>query len=201
MKAVVTTRGIPAAKGALYGIKNGFPKAMTRAINKTLTGARTDAVDEISKVLNLTKTRIRKDFSKRNSTWKTLEGRFYSTGKPVGLASFAGTRQTKKGVSFKIFKRGKRSIIGGAFVAERRGANHVFLRKYRKGKKKGQAVKPNFPYGVLPRSYRLPVWRLTGPRVQDIYDDKPVMDSVLKKAGERFDKNLDYETDRLLRSV
>lgn len=201
METAIKTEGIAAAKVALYGIKNGFPKATTRAVNKTLTGSRTDATKELAGILNISQKRIRQDFSIHKATWKKLEGSLKSTGEPVGLASFAGTRQTKKGVSVKIFKRGKRSIIGGAFVAERRGANHVFLRKYRKGKKKGQAVKPNFPYGVLPRSYRLPVWRLTGPRVQDIYDDKPVMDAVLKKAGNRFDKNLDYETDRLLRSV
>ncbi|KKN52428.1 hypothetical protein LCGC14_0612820 [marine sediment metagenome] len=182
----------------LSGIKNGYPKVLSRSVNKTVTGVRTDAVNEIYKNLNLTKTRIRKDFKIKKMTWAYLTARIVSKGAPVGLAAFAGTRQTKKGVSVKVKRAGKRSILKHAFIADAKKAavfgsktrTHVFWRKY-----KGPRSKPKagFSYGALPRTYRLPVERLVGPRIQDILDEPKVMKPVMKMADDRLAVNLQRE--------
>ena len=182
----------------MTGIKNGYPKVLTRAVNKTLTGVRTDAVGEIYKDLNLTKTRIRKDFKIKKMTWSYLTARIISKGAPVGLAAFTGTRQTKKGVSVKVKRSGKRSILKHAFIADAEKTatfgsitrTHVFWRKY-----SGPRSKPRvgFSYGALPRKYRLPVERLIGPRIQDIFDEPKVMKPVMKMADDRLAVNLQRE--------
>ena len=50
-------------KTTMAAIGKSYGPVLSRAINKTLTGTRTDSVNEIWKTLNLTKTRIRKDFT------------------------------------------------------------------------------------------------------------------------------------------
>lgn len=164
-------------QSALTGIKNGYPKVLTRAINKSMTGIRTDATAEIYKELNLTKKRIRKDFKIRKMTWTKLEAWINSKGKPVGLASFTGTWQTKKGVSAKVKRATRKKVIRHAFTNPVGGIKHAFLRKKVGGVRVG----------------RYPIERLTGPRIQDIYANKQVMARVLKKADARMSKNLNRE--------
>ena len=181
----------------MTGIKDGYPKVLTRAVNKTLTGVRTDATGEISKELNLTKTRIRKDFKITKMTWTKLKAKIDSTGKPLGLADFTGTKPRAKGVSVKVKKTGTRSIIAHAFMTKGRGGvkDIVGRRKY-----KGDRVKKRigFAYAALPLKYRYDVEWLTGPRIQDIFDEPKVMKPVMKMADDRLAVNLQRELNREL---
>jgi len=188
MKIELSQADLLRAKVLLAGIKNGYPKVLTRAINKSLTGARTDAVDEIAKDLNLTKTRIRKDFGEpKKATWSDLTGRLDCYGKPVPLDHFIGTRATAtKGVSVKVKKNSKRAMIRYAF--ERGGL--VFRREW-KGPRKPKD--PRIKYGALPKKFRLKIQRLTGPRIEDIYDD--LMPEVQARVGARLLKNFDHELE------
>ncbi len=191
----------------LTGIKNGYPKVLTRAVNKTLTGVRTDAKKEIAKDLNLTQKRIGEDFKIRKMSFSRLTGQIDSVGKPVGLASFTGTKQKAKGVSVKVKKTGKRSIIKHTFLANVRGKTeagdkeHVFYRLYTGPRAK---FRPGFPYSMLPKKYRYPgapgasLERKTGPRVQDIYASDKVMKPVLSMADDRLAANLEHELNREL---
>lgn len=183
-------------KRIAYGIKNGHIKVMTRAVNKTMTGIRTDAVQEIYNVLNLTKKRIRRDFAIRKMTWSSPEARIVSIGKPVSLTTFSGTREVKSGVSVKVKRTGSRKIIKRAFIeATKGGSKQAFWREYQGPR---TMFRPGVSYARLPRKYRYPIRRLTGPRIQDIYDDPMVMNKVMKKADDRLSKNLDRETAYLL---
>ena len=188
----------------MTGIKDGYPKVVSRAVNKTLTGVRTDAVGEISKKLNLTKTRIRKDFEIKKATRVYLFGRIVSKGVPVGLAAFTGTKQRAKGVSVKVKKSGKRTILKHTFLADVTKARSfgtytntlVFYRLYEGTR---APFRSNFRYGVLPRKYRFPkdpknsLEAKTGPRIQDIYDEPEVMKPVMKMADDRLTVNLQRE--------
>lgn len=187
---------IKAVRGALYGIRNGFPRVLTRAVNKTLLGVRTDATQEIYNLLNLTKKRIRKDFSITKMTWSSPVARIASTGKPVSLTTFAGTRHVKTGVSVKIKRTGARKVIRHAFVEEVKGAKQAFRREYRGTR---APFRPGFAYARMPRTYRYPIHRLTGPRIQDIYDDPAVMGKVMEKTDKRLSTHLDREVAYELR--
>ena len=184
-------------KVALAGVKNGASRVLSRAINKTLDGVRTDSVKEISKDITPKASVIRGTFTVKKTSVSNLEGRTSSKGKPLGLIHYLAN-QTKKGVSVKVKRAGKRSVIPGAFIVKAKGATNVFWREYRGPKKKPV---PGFPYGVLPQPYRFKIHRLTGPRVPDIMDKPEVMKEILSAADVRLDKNLanqiDYELSRL----
>lgn len=170
----------------LADIKAGPRTVTVRATNKTLAGVRTDAVAEVYKDLNLTKARIRKDFKISRASAAGPSGRVTATGTPVGLASFSGTAQRAKGTSVKVKRGGRRSIIRHAFVAEIKKAKNVWWRALKHGGPPGKRVA------------RLPIDRLTGPRIEDILAKPAVMGVVMAKAGDRFAKNIDHETDYML---
>jgi hypothetical protein len=179
-------------KATMAAIGKSAKPVMARAINKTLMGTRTDAVGEIYKSLNLTKTRIRKDFSLHKASTMIVRGSVLAKGKPIGLISFSGTKQLKSGfVSFKVHRREKPTKLRHAFIARASGTNNVFERiTYGK-----RPFRPGFPYAVLPHKYRFPVKRLTGPRIEDDYSQKIIIDPVSIMAGNRLTKNVDSQID------
>ncbi|OGP61899.1 MAG: hypothetical protein A2V65_01270 [Deltaproteobacteria bacterium RBG_13_49_15] len=176
---------------AIAGAGGSPPKVVSRAVNKTMTGIRTDATTEIGAILNLKKSRIRDDFKIKKMSMQTMTGNISSTGKPVGLINF-GAKKVSKGVSVQVKKTKPRSTLYHAFITTAKGAENVFSRAYRGAR---ATVRPGFAYGRLPRLYRFPIERLTGPRIQDIYDDPAVMGAVLKKADTRLKTNLSHEMD------
>lgn len=183
----------------MAGIKNGYPKVVSRAINKTLTGVRTDAVNVIYSQLNLTKTRIRKDFSIKKSNWSVLEGRISASGKGVNLVEF-GARQLKRGgVSVKIKRTGAREKFGHMFIATAKGNRLVFERSEKIYM--GRAPVPGRAYAKLPRAMRLPIHAKPGPAIEDYFGDERAMKPVLEKAKDRMDKalgeSLDFELSKL----
>lgn len=193
------TSDVLAVRAMLSGIKGGANRAIGQAINKTLTGGRTDATNELTEELNLTKTRVRKDFKVYKAYWSggNPVGSLVSSGKPVGLASFQRTRQTKKGVSVQVKKRRPRKVLRHAFIATANKSKNVFWRKKQKGVPRKPARK-GLVYAKLPRKFRYPILRLKGPRIQDIYAKTEVMSPVIRKIDVRLKKNLSYEVQRIL---
>ncbi len=180
---------------AVGGIKNGLVAVRTRAVNKTLTGAKTEAVAAVYMKLNLTKTRIRQDFYITKATYTKPVGKLEARGKPVGLISFSGTRPTLKGVSVLVRRDGVRTILRHAFIATAKTAENVWWREWSGPR---QPKKPTVKYGRLPRDYRYDIHRLEGPRIEDILADDTTMYEVMDRSAIRYRDNLDYELDRLL---
>ena len=196
---------------ALDGIRNGAPRALKGAVNRTLQGVKTSMARETSKVLALPQRRIKKDIhiAKRAST-SDFSGRVTSKGQPVSLHSF-GAREKKRGVSVKVLKSEGRKTIEGAFI---------FMAKYtekKTGKKKinlmvgwrektaenagqigSKKRKPWMEYAALPPRYRYPVEALHGPRIQDITSRPEVIGAVEEAGRERLKKELASQVDRLL---
>jgi len=174
-----------------------------RAVNKTLAGVRTDAVQEIYNILNLTKTRIRKDFNISKATWDGSGGRVYATGIPVGLASF-GARQTLKGVSIQVLRSSKRTLLKHAFIAtQSRNDGTTYKNVYWRSwdGARTQRVKGRSYTGKYRYSKQFPLERKEGPRIEDIFARKTVMAAVEKKADARLSKNIDYELTRFLKTL
>ena len=168
------------------------PKIIYRSINKALTGVRTDAVNAVYQQLNLTKTRIRKDFDAPVKAHAgKLRGSIAARGKPVGLMSF-GAKQLKNGtISVKVLRGGSKKKLKHSFIATAKGAENVWWRKtiYKR------PVKPGVNYAKLPKKYRLPVELRSGPRIEDILAKSAVYSDVELKGWTR----LRAEYARLLR--
>jgi len=186
------------AQTALRKIPKGIERVTVRAVNKTLTGVRTDSVREIQKVITPKASVIRKEISIQKATVARPSGRVESRGKPLGLAHYRA-RQTKKGVTVQVKKQNRRKLVKGAFMATPKGAKNVFWRYYHTGRPK--PVRQGFPYGRLPAEYRLPVQRLTGPAIPDVMGDARVFNEIEKKAGLRLKTNFDHELSYMLRKL
>jgi hypothetical protein len=182
----------------LSEVKNAPARVISRAINKTLTGVKTDASTAVRGIITAKKSAVDKTFKSSIATLTNLSGAFQSTGRPLPLIDYAA-RQTKAGVSVQVKKLKPRKVIPGTFIstvrssqqAEAGSAGHtgVFWRVYRGDKK---PVKKT-GYSKLPKKYRLPIEQKFGPRVPDILSNEPVMAGVLKKADERLHTNMERE--------
>jgi hypothetical protein len=164
------------AKIMLAAVGRSADPIIYRAINKSMAKGQTRAVSKISRVVNLTATRIRKDFKQHKAFSGRLSGTLLAEGKPVGFMSFSGTKELKTGgVSVKIRKDRPRFRMVHAFIARGRGGKHqVFEREdwY------GRPWKPGYPYAKMPKSYRLGLDRLSAIAIEDYYKDNRIYNDV-----------------------
>ena len=177
----------------LGGIKGLSERVTVRALNKTLTGVKTDASAEIRTVVTAKKAAVDETFKIQKASTGNMTAMISSTGKPLALIDYSA-RQTQKGVSVQVRKDRSRKIVQSAFITTMKsGHNGVFWREWHGGTKK--PVNPKMVYSKLPRQYRLKIKELYGPRVPDIMSNEPVMKNILAKAGGRLHSNLVHETD------
>jgi hypothetical protein len=195
----------------LATIKDGSKTAIRLATNEVLKGVRTDAVKYIDAKVTLKPTIIRKHFSLGKMTVANLRASVDCIGDPLPLIHYGAT-SVVKGVKVKILAKGTRDLVKHAFIATM-GSTHrgVFWRSTRQ-----KGIRPSrFPVGKKTKvpspvkrsgeqklaggtTFQLPIHELYGPRVPDIFDDNDIMDLVLQGTSLRFNKRLDYHTNRLL---
>jgi hypothetical protein len=189
MEIKINPADLAAVKRMLGGMKDAAPKVLSRALNKTLTGVKTDASTEIRAIITAPKASVDKTFRVVNATPTNLSALFESKGRPLPLIDF-GARQTTKGVSVQVKRASARSVIAGAFIGTlKSGHKGVFWRQWHGDKR----PKKPLAYGTLPKKFRLPIEQRFGPRIPDILSNQPVMATVLKKAEERLHKNIEHE--------
>lgn len=190
------------AQRALSEIKNGTATAMYRAINRALDGVSTDAAKVIATEVNLTQKIIKGDFSTYKATPDKIAGTFRSRGRPVALIHY-GASQVGTGVSVRIKKDRPRKVIAYAFIATMKSGHQGVFQRTTDKKGTGTPIGStgklllNDP-GKWPRQYRLPIKELFGPRVEDIFENKPVMDETLDKAAIRLNERFEHEVEYLL---
>jgi hypothetical protein len=186
---------------ALTGIKNGYAKVVSRSLNRTITGVRTDAVREIQMVITPTAKTIRATFTMIKASPRKLTAAVKSSGNALPLIEYRA-RATKKGVTVQVKKKSKRSLISRAFIATMKsGHKGVFFRDYIFNLYPARKARHGVAYATMPRKYRLPIEELYGPGVPDILSNDSVMKPILKKANERLHKELgnqlNYELSKL----
>ena len=173
---------------------------MRRAINETLTGVKTDAARVVYEDLNLTQTRIKKNFYTRNATGSDITGLFRSKGDPVNLASFTGSRMTTRGLSVKVKRSGTRATLKHGFLWTRttkagEEASTAFQRAW-KGPRTSASTA--LPWKLMNQKYRRPVETLTGPRIEDILGKPDVIQYLQAAAGERLSKNINDQLEYIM---
>jgi len=189
-------------KSMLRGLDAIVPIVLSRSINDTLAGVKTDASTEIRSVITATKTVVDKAMRINKSFPLYLQGSVEISGRPLPLIAYSA-RQTLKGVSVQVRKDRARKVIPGTFITTVRtaaqaeggyeGHEGVFWRKWhagtgKKGKNMGKKA-----WKRMDPAYRLPIEQRFGPRIPDIIENDPVMNAVLEKSDDRMHKNLDRE--------
>lgn len=203
MKVEFNKADIVAVEHMLSEIKNGAKKALVTSINATLVTTNTQAAKAVGAYLALTAKRIKKNFRLQKANFSSVKGSFTSTGGPIGLYQYAA-RQLKTGVSFKVKRVGSRSTLRHAYIAKGRSAAsgenpgnlHVFWREY-DGVRSISKKKIN--YAALPKKYRLPVERLTGPRIEDALSKPTILGPLQTAASDLLQTNLSKKVDDILR--
>lgn len=115
-----------------------IPKALYRATNKTADAVEARVVDDISAELALTKRAIRggrkgkgENIRIRRGDYRSPNAEVIVSGMRMPLIDYKA-RQSKRGVSYKIGRSGKRTTLKQAFIATMKsGHRGVFMRKKR----------------------------------------------------------------------
>jgi hypothetical protein len=204
MASVTINQADIAKVQALLGdLKDKYKSVMTTSINKTLATAKTQATARIANEINLKSSRIKEDFSIKKANFGDISGSLKATGKPVGLVNF-GANQTQKGVSVKVLKSGSRSVVKHAFIAARGSKEHVYWRSTPRSqipaaKRYLPGKRHSAPWAKMGKDIRLPVERLTGPRIEDIYAKPKVLGPVTIQAQHVYLLNVENKIDEILR--
>ena len=189
-------------KSVLSDIKNGYKNVLVTSINKTLTTAKVQATARIGNEMNLKAARIKEDFTVQKANYSKISGAVSAKGKPVGLIQF-GARDLHKGVSVQVLRSNPRTLLKHAFIARRGTKDHVFWRtgrdKVAAARKFSVGRKSTAAWPKFGDRYRMPLERLTGPRIEDIFAKPKVFDPVSIQAGHVFLQNVDAKLTEILR--
>jgi hypothetical protein len=196
----------------LSGIKSGYPKAMSRAINKGLATARVEARKKVQEEVTASTKYVNRAFVENKATYSKLEGLLVSAGIPVPLIAYAA-RQTNKGVTVRINTSGSRVLWPHAFIAEMKNVSKegeesehrgVFWRKTKHpGKVWKRGVKKKFRFTKGDTSewnqYRLHVQQQFGPSIPAIFERGPILEYVERQGGIAAEEELARQVELLLR--
>lgn len=167
-----------------------YPKAASRALNRTATSVRTQASRSVAKAMGLTIAPVRKKFFIEKAKPSRLTAIVSAVGRPISLIHFAA-RQVRKGVTAKAW--GKRKLYRGAFIAKaktrsageeefRPTADQVFVRE---GK------------------MRLPIKKLWGPGIPQTLAEPEIQTEiekqVLTQLPQRIEKEIAFYAARELK--
>ncbi|HRG62229.1 MAG TPA: phage tail protein [Burkholderiales bacterium] len=176
----------------LKHIKDGAPRAISQAINRSLTHMRQIVVEEVTTQYFVRQSEMRNLIEIEPSYRTTLNGRIFLEGKPTPLIKFdlnkrrlASVKPRKKKKSklqpltVAVMRNGGKKTINGAFVNQTKSGY----------------------MGVFRRSTdaRYPLAQLYGPSIPQMAQNLLVSDSVQEKGASYFFKRLEHEVNRINR--
>ena len=171
----IDDNAIKNAKLLLSQIPHGAETAMSRAINRTVQGARTQIVRVVKERYTLPATDIRQTLSVVKSDKKTLTGEIKSRGTQLNASRFmhkphGDTTGKKRRQVFVSFTKGNRFSVDRGFVWQGR----IYKRE-----------------GVK----RLPFKALQGPSVPQMIGNKENIEKIEQSMTETFNKRIMHEID------
>lgn len=172
---------LTAAQLRLQELARKTPYVAVRAVNKAMTGVKTDMVKVARADYNYKATALRKRMSIQKANIHNIYGYVQSKGGQVHLTDISGTKQIKKGVSVNVKKSTGRQIIERAFIApgKNSGKDIVFSRVKLNGK-----LVPRYPIKAISTAH---------PEV--IYNTKDIWKKLSDAAADRINTNVDREID------
>lgn len=162
----------------LLALGNQAPIAVQRALNRTGSSLRTQAVRDIGADLHIPQAAVRKGIELQQATRANLRVRMLLTGRRIALYAFRA-RPTRAGVTYDL-GRG-RSVAPGAFIATMRsGHTGAFRRRTKR---------------------RLPIDELFGPSLARVFKTVRRMAQWKELIRDLMHKNLEHEVDFLVRGI
>lgn len=169
----------------LAHIKDGTPRAVSAALNKTATGAKTDIKRLVVADYFVKQKDVGETLSIKKASPGNLTATVITAGSVIPLIKFRVSRRTpptpKRGVKVNVKRDGNGGIAGkggqkGFLAAMHSGHTGIFVR----------AGKGRFP-----------IKELMGPAVPSMVNKH--IEEINTKVQARLDKNMDHEIDRIER--
>lgn len=161
--------------------QKALPKIIARSLNRTAAGAQTASTKHIAPMMHARQTDVKKSIhitkANYNKWWSTLTAQ----GKPLPLIAFKA-KQTKQGVKAKAW--GKTTLYKNSFIA-----------KVRSNKKRTKNV------FVRKNKTRLPIKKLWGPGISQLFKKEKNISIITAKVHERFIKELINNTKYYLNKL
>lgn len=155
-------------------VQRKAPNAIASALNRSLTKLTTSISKEIREGYHIKAADIKKTITKRNANANDLKGAIKSRGRVIGLDHFKKSK-TKKVLKVAVKKNGLKPIKN-AFIGDANGSK-IFVRTTKK---------------------RLPIKRLYGPSVPQMFKSREVKEKLAYEADLYFKNRLDHEINRLV---
>lgn len=182
--------------------KGGSKPVIVRSTNDVLSGVKTESAKLIGQKVTASAATIKAHFKVKKMTYADMSANIDCTGKPLALAKYS-TNQVKSGVSAKVKKANKRTVIKHAFIATMKsGHKGVYWREDKQRGRVWPVGKPRrVPTWKSPHpgeKYRLDLHELYGPPIPEIYDDPEIIGPTMINANIRLQARLEYHTGRLI---
>jgi hypothetical protein len=171
-------------RDVLYGYRNGAEKAVMRAVNHGTKQGRKHVVDGIYAKAALKKADIREHASFRLASLGTMgsaQAKLILKGAPINLLKYGAKPLSKGGVTFRIWRDGKREKYRHAFVAS------LMKSRY------SGVFEVNVDSPKYDERRQIPWRRKEGPGIPTIYQQTP---GLAEKANELAMEAMMKELDR-----
>lgn len=184
MRLTIDARSSAAILKLLDGMEKDVRKQVRIAVNKAGQRMESKMAKMVREEINVTAKAVKKVITRprladENNLFTTIE---VGKDKRIPLKEF-GARQSKKGVTYKISKRGGKKTLLGGFIVRSLGG-HVFVRV-------GEKVEAS--KGRYKGKMRQPIVKKYGPSVWGYFANRAVKDKV------QSDANAELETQVLER--
>ena len=170
-----------AVERMLRNLGSNLPKVVSRALNKTISSARTDMKRQIAKDIGIKAGVVDKSLKVTKASTTSFVARLNASGKRIPLIQLGAkgpepSRGKGRGVTYRL--GGKTKRLTSAFIATmpRSGHRGVFRRV---GKE------------------QIPIIQLFGPSIVHVFGKK--LPAVQKRAGEQFETEVDRAVQSLLK--
>lgn len=175
------------ARDALLHIPKGAEKAIARAINRALEGARTDAVKAICREYQIKPTDVRRTFHIARARPGKLEAQVISTGGAIPLIKFKVSPKSPPSQKKKTPQE-RKVVVAGVRFGTAENMPYSFIVRAKNGYT-----------GVFSRvgDRSLPIKQRYGPAVPQMLGHENVLRFIEERAHERLDKELQHQIDYL----
>ncbi|HEV8642168.1 MAG TPA: phage tail protein [Methylomirabilota bacterium] len=188
VRVTVDTRDLERAFDALGA---EAPRAVARAMNRTIATVKTAAVRASAAVLTLPQKDVRPAFFESRATSTRLEADLRASGKRIPLIAFGArgpepSRGRGRGVTYRLpGGRGRGTVPSGFIATMRSGHRGVF--------KRTSNLYPPARRGPKPNRAWLPIRELFGPSIPRVLLEGREGDALRTLAAEALVTNLEHE--------
>jgi hypothetical protein len=112
----------------LQSLDINVKRTLSRAVNDTATHARSEAIKGITREWNIKAKDVRSTFNIKRATPDNPVAELSSKGRPIPLLYFAA-KQTRKGTTYKVKKRGGREVLERGWINRLRRGVAVGIRR------------------------------------------------------------------------